>query len=243
MQFAPYPNYPQLQVSVDDVASALALVRRAIKEGPAVPWNDDPAQFLVAIRAQAPGAAQAQLELALDQVLATGTEIERSWGLGVLVISDNDWRLKAVKTLVERAPAWLAKPNPRDGHGRPLGRLVVRAALGRVVHLHPGLSADLERHADSWGAGDIFLCWAVKQDPDGDGLRRVEAYSGDLSDSAGLLGITYGGRDEANVQRVAKKLTSASASAKQDFLWQIADYESDKAVVARVAATLGLPAL
>ena len=82
----------------------------------------------------------------------------------------------------------------------------------------------------------------VKADPDGAGVLRIEAFEGDLSESAGVLGIVYGGRDEAVGQRVAEKLASASESARQDFLWEVADYESDKAVVARVAATLGLPA-
>lgn len=44
MPFAPHPSLGQLQVSVDDAPSAVALVRRAIKEGQAVPCDGDPAQ-------------------------------------------------------------------------------------------------------------------------------------------------------------------------------------------------------
>lgn len=243
MQFAPYPQYPQLQLTVDDVASALQVVKAAIKDGPAIPWDDDPAQFLVAIRGQAPGPAQKQVEMALDQVLVTGSMLERSWVLGVMAISDNDWRLAAVKRLVEKAPDWLARANPRDGHSRPLGRLVIAAALGRVAHLHPQLATQLDAHADGWGAGDIFLQWAVKKDPEGAGLTRIESYAGDLSSSAGVLGIVYASRPEPVVQRVATKMKASSTpAAQQDFLWSVADYASDSALAPRIAATLGLPA-
>lgn len=242
MQFAPYPQYPQLTVTVDDPASAVSVVRLAIEQGPGVPFDHDPSQYLAALLGRAPGVARDWLRAAVEQVLVIGTDAERSRILGMFAISDNDWRVRQVKTLIETAPGWLRNPNPHDGFKRPLGALVVEAALGRVVHLHPSLAADIEKHAADWGAEQRVLRWAVKADPDGAGVLRIEAFEGDLSDSAGVLGIVYSGRDEAVVQRVAKKLASASESARQDFLWEVADYESDKAVVARVAATLGLPA-
>lgn len=87
-----------------------------------------------------------------------------------------------------------------------------------------------------------FLRWAVKADPEGAGVMRIEAFGGDLSDSAGILGIIYRRRDEAVLQHVATVLASASEYARQDGLRGVSNYDqADKTVVARVAATLGLP--
>ena len=82
---------------------------------------------------RAPGVARDWLQAAVEQVLVVGTDAERSRILGMFAISDNDWRVRQVKTLIETAPWWLRNPNPHDGFQRPLGALVVEAALGRVV--------------------------------------------------------------------------------------------------------------
>lgn len=242
MPFAPFEQFPQFQVTVEDVPSALALVRKALKEGPRLPVDYDPAQYLAALLGSAPDAARGWLRAAVEQLLVVGTELERSWILGTFAIFDDDWRVEKLKELIEKAPAWLGSVNPRDSFGRPLGRLVVDASLGRVVHLHPGLATNLEAHAPGWGAGELFLQWFVKRDPAGAGLAALEAYGGDLSSSAGVLGIVYAKSQEPVLRRVATKLASvASRYAQQDFLWSVADYAADPGIPPKIAKILGLP--
>ena len=171
-----------------------------------------------------------------------GTEHERAWILQTFPIFDDDWRVERLKSFIEKPPGWLTRTN-RSMASSDLWADSSWTHRLAGLHLHPGLVTKLELLAPGWGAGELYLQWFVKRDPAGTGLVALENFGGDLSSSAGILGIVYAKRPESVVRRVATKLASASTpAAQQNFLWSVADYASDPTLAPGIAKVLGLPA-